>query len=62
MVRSYWVEGDTARGEDFEYRFNSRAEAEAWYDKIVGVPYKVMKAYDDKLGDIIIKSESSGEV
>ena len=62
MVRSYWVEGDTARGEDFEYRFNSYAEAEAWYNKVVGVPYKTLKVSDDKLGDIIIKSESSGEV
>ncbi len=62
MIRSYWVEGDTSRGGDFEYRFNFLPDAEAWYEKIVGAPYKVLKAYDDKLGDIIIKSESCGEV
>ncbi|MBQ9211044.1 MAG: hypothetical protein IJ153_05550 [Clostridia bacterium] len=62
MIRSYWVEYDTKRGEDCEHKFSSLPAAEAFYDKVSDVPYKVLKAYDDQKGDIIIKREIHEEV
>ena len=57
MIRYYTVSGDTQNGQDFEYIFRFYKDAEAKYNKITGVPYKSLKATDDKKGEIIVMRE-----
>lgn len=57
MIRYYTVSGDTKNGHDFEYIFRFCRDAEEKYNKIKDVPYKSLKATDDKKGEIIVMRE-----
>lgn len=57
MIRSYSVNYDTYQGGDFEHVFRTYIQAIRFYESVQDVPYKSLKACDDKTGDILITSE-----